>query len=489
MKSKLLFLLLLNFTVLTSAKTVTIKGKINGRLPETLYYTAPVNGTLGFDFYYTSVPDAKGNFEVTINLEQTCFIDFYYNYKPAGCIVVQPGGAYNLDITEKEGTITYIITGNEIEGQKLYTALMAGKHRQTLMIEAAEEALKLDTAEALKADFKKREETDIAALKKLLDTKAISKTFYNAAISERRYFYSAALSYAILMRLMHAERDDTIKNVPQFKELWPQVFTANPPTDKTLQQSPWGVLYLDCYKFQRLYSQAGYDSRKLNEAKPDPLANEKHSEATIPAVHLEYYMAASICLQAAENAKNKELIDRFAYFRKKYPASPYTVYIEPKMAPIISFYAENNTLPANAAYVENYASINTLEELIKKFPGKKLYFDVWATWCGSCREEFKYKEELYKLLKANDITVIYVSVDKDEKDETWRKMIAYYGLQGYHIRTNNALDSSVSHAFSGNGGISLPWYFLVNGKGETVVKYAAPPSEIAKLEADIKKLN
>jgi len=68
----------------------------------------------------------------------------------------------------------------------------------------------------------------------------------------------------------------------------------------------------------------------------------------------------------------------------------------------------------------------------------------------SCREEFKYKDELYKLLKANDITVVYISVNDDKRDEGWKKMIHFYGLQDHHISTNKALDSSISHKFKGN---------------------------------------
>jgi len=487
MKLKLL-LLLLPCALFATAKTVTIKGHINGKLRKTLYYTAPVNGVSGFDFSNTARPDATGNFEVKVNLEYVAFIDFYYSYNFAGCIVAQPGEAYTLDITEKEGGISYVVAGKEAEGQKLYTNLMAGKNRITLMVELAYEALKLDNAKMQQADFKKREDTDVAALKKLLDTKAISRGFYDAAISERHYFYTASASYAICLRLSHAEYDEAVKNDPSFKASWPKVFEANPPADTALQQSPWGVIYLDCYKYYTLYKQAGYDTQKLGEPNPDPLADIKANETIIPALHAEYFTAAKLHMEAAENAKDKNLIDKFGYFKKRYPGSPYTAYLEPEIAPVIAFYAENNSLPANAAYVENYSGINTLEDIVKKFPGKKLYFDVWATWCGYCREEFKYKEELYKLLKANDITVIYVSFDTDDADEKWRKMITFYGLQGYHIRANKELDSHLSHIFSGTASIALPWYFLVNSKGELAVKYAAPPSDITKLEADIKKL-
>ena len=208
----------------------------------------------------------------------------------------------------------------------------------------------------------------------------------------------------------------------------------------------------------------------------------------MPLLNAEYYYAASIYNNAFGSYKQKDVIAEFDHFKQQYPKSGYIKYLEPKVAPVVAFFTSNSTLPPNAAYINDYAGINTLNELIKKFPGKKLYFDVWATWCGSCRDEFKYKDELYKLMKANDIMVIYVSVDDDERDETWRKMISHYKLEGQHIRANKMLDKNLRLTFSGKGGIALPWYFLVDSKGEIAVKYAAPPSDMAKFEADIQKM-
>jgi len=46
----------------------------------------------------------------------------------------------------------------------------------------------------------------------------------------------------------------------------------------------------------------------------------------------------------------------------------------------------------------------------------------------------------------------------------------------------------VSHHFSGTESISIPWYILIGSKGEIAVKYAAPPSEMGKLEKEINTL-
>ncbi|WP_332911034.1 hypothetical protein [Algoriphagus boritolerans] len=54
----------------------------------------------------------------------------------------------------------------------------------------------------------------------------------------------------------------------------------------------------------------------------------------------------------------------------------------------------------NAKFVEGVAiaenADNVLAELKEKHPGKVIYIDVWATWCGPCISEFKNAEILKK---------------------------------------------------------------------------------------------
>jgi alkylated DNA nucleotide flippase Atl1 len=47
---------------------------------------------------------------------------------------------------------------------------------------------------------------------------------------------------------------------------------------------------------------------------------------------------------------------------------------------------------------------------------------------------------------------------------------------------------AMHYFFSDDGNIAIPWYILVNANGTIAQKYAAPPSEMDKLEEEIKKL-
>lgn len=486
MKSKVL-LLLLCITAFASAKTTTLKGKINGALPETLYYTAPVNGALGFNLYYTAKVDAQGNFEIKADLAETSFIDVYYNYQFAGALIAMPGASYSITITESEGKVTHAISGSTITEAQTWYSSVVNNHREAVFLDLAMELAKLETAKAITEEAKTLENRDAVTLKKLYDTKAISNALYTMILKERSYFYSASLGYAFLVKHIYAERETTPPNLTEFDMAWAALYKKHSPADDSISKYPWGYNFLEMYKNYKLYESVRFDGKKILNSQ-DLLEDRKKNTSFIPAQNAEYYFAAKLYEDAFGDQKEKAVLAEMAYFKEQYPKSGFIAYLEPAIAPIQSFFAENNSLPQGAAYVEDYAAINSLDELIKKFPNQKLYFDVWATWCGPCREEFKHKDALYKLLKANNITVIYVSVDDEKRDETWKKMIPHYGLQGHHIRANAALDNDLKKTFSGGQGISIPWYFLVGSKGEIAVKHAATPSNLEKLEKEIKKL-
>ncbi len=114
-----------------------------------------------------------------------------------------------------------------------------------------------------------------------------------------------------------------------------------------------------------------------------------------------------------------------------------------------------------------------------------------------------------ELLKKYNVAQLYVSIDKDEKEAEWRRLIKFYDLKGFHVRTNkklrHELDSvlntgqpfAIPHAgheldsVANNGpSYSIPRYLLVNKSG-VIINANAPrlsnPVAIRKaLEAGLK---
>lgn len=69
---------------------------------------------------------------------------------------------------------------------------------------------------------------------------------------------------------------------------------------------------------------------------------------------------------------------------------------------------------------------------LAEFRGKYVYIDMWATWCGPCRQETPYLKALAEEFKDAQIVFIGLSVDKDK--EAWEKMVRggeFPGVQLY----------------------------------------------------------
>lgn len=124
-------------------------------------------------------------------------------------------------------------------------------------------------------------------------------------------------------------------------------------------------------------------------------------------------------------------------------------------------------------------SIKSLDELKNKLNGKPFFIDRWATWCSPCIEEFKYSNELYEFLEANEIQMVYLNSDTELKENEWFEFIKKYNLKGNHVRLDSVLKADLieKKVFIP----MIPQYMLFNGQGELVTNKAMKPSSKEKL--------
>ncbi len=64
----------------------------------------------------------------------------------------------------------------------------------------------------------------------------------------------------------------------------------------------------------------------------------------------------------------------------------------------------------------DYAFIDTagVKQSITSLKGKYVFIDVWASWCGPCRQQFSYLKEFEEQFKSKDIVFLGVNVDFQE---------------------------------------------------------------------------
>lgn len=53
---------------------------------------------------------------------------------------------------------------------------------------------------------------------------------------------------------------------------------------------------------------------------------------------------------------------------------------------------------------------------LKSQPGKVLYIDFWASWCGPCAKSFPFLNDLNQELKANGLEIMGVNLDENSED-------------------------------------------------------------------------
>ena len=114
-----------------------------------------------------------------------------------------------------------------------------------------------------------------------------------------------------------------------------------------------------------------------------------------------------------------------------------------------------------------------------------MFVDIWATWCGPCKAEFAYRNELASILQSKNIGMLYLSIDKQEKDTQWKEMMKFYNLEGYHVRAGEELVSDLRRIYNQKGMIAIPWYLIIDENGTIVVEHAKSPSQIKELEKQL----
>lgn len=130
---------------------------------------------------------------------------------------------------------------------------------------------------------------------------------------------------------------------------------------------------------------------------------------------------------------------------------------------------------------ENFKGGTTKLESLK---GKYVYVDVWATWCGPCRQQIPHLQQLEKDYHGKNIEFVSISIDEKKNYDKWRKMVEEKQLGGIQLIADNAWQSAFVQAFGIN---SIPRFLLIDPKGNVLNADAPRPSEPG-LRAELDKL-
>lgn len=113
--------------------------------------------------------------------------------------------------------------------------------------------------------------------------------------------------------------------------------------------------------------------------------------------------------------------------------------------------------------------VNGKEYTLADFRGKYVYIDVWATWCGPCRQEIPYLKKLDEDYKDAHIVFLSLSVDQDKAK--WEKMVKEQSMSGVQLHIGQ--NSSFQQAYKIEG---IPHFILLDREGRIIDKKMSRPS-------------
>lgn len=133
---------------------------------------------------------------------------------------------------------------------------------------------------------------------------------------------------------------------------------------------------------------------------------------------------------------------------------------------------------ANWKAVDLDGKIHSLSD----YKGSYIMIDVWASWCGPCKQEMPHFAEIIKQYSNKNIKFISISVDANKKK--WENYIKKEDIGSIQLRDPDNIRSKYLEKF----GISrIPRFIIIDPNGK-VVKSDAPRPSNPKLKTLLNKL-
>jgi thiol-disulfide isomerase/thioredoxin len=331
--------------------------------------------------------------------------------------------------------------------------------------------------------IKTQKDEELNKLQNLIDSTKIEKRFAKILEDEINYFYALKTQQIIL--------DKQYQKIPIKKDLL-ELFNKtleNYPLDNDYKTSIW-LDYADNVLLQKPLYELQADSSFTRDSIQKWYKNDKRIPFQFDLINkyqnpkIAEKVSANYIMNASKQKHfEKSLISTLNDFMAIYPNSHYTEYLEPEIQIIEDYYAKiSGEMPGGVEFIDG-KNIPTMEKLLDKLRGGKYYVDIWATWCGPCKKEFKHNEDLNVLLESKGYKKLYISLDKAELENKWKQDIKYYNLNGLHMLISLDFSKDFVQNYSvEKGNYFIPQYMLIDEKGNIVTNNAPRPSNLTELE-------
>ncbi len=463
----------------TSKKEITVNGKFVGDTPSEIIYSIPINGICYEWFSSSSDIDSSGNFKLKIEAEGPCFITFFTKGK-RGQLIAEPGETYNITIESSNGDNSFEYDCQNALLQREYQKFYSPPHPQMLIMKLIDSPIYV-----AKSKIDSMYSKEVADIERLSGDKTLSPELLDLIKFDREMFYATAQQQLAAIKHFYAKRQDPEAVTDSITNFWNDAISNTPFDSDKFLKSKWAFYSAQLYLNYKDYS-ASFNSDILSKAREEGKIHTYRlniAKKYLDKGLLEFYSAAYILTSAQQKIFEKELIGLFDEFLTDFPNSKYIPYLKPPIEKIIDFHKKaGQGLDKDIKFIDGYKNINSLDECFQSFKGEKVYVDIWATWCGACKDEFKHSKELKQLLASRGVSMLYISIDREKDEKRWEGMIKYYQLSGSHIRATPELKADLKNML---GRFGIPRYLLVDENGKVINKNAKRPSKLSELEKQL----
>jgi thiol-disulfide isomerase/thioredoxin len=142
-----------------------------------------------------------------------------------------------------------------------------------------------------------------------------------------------------------------------------------------------------------------------------------------------------------------------------------------RLGELDKIFSEYDKLSAGNPSVEwSFPDANEKIYSLSSFRGKYVYIDVWASWCGPCKQEIPHFKSLKEKFKGRNIEFVAISVDESKKD--WLSAIESSQLTGIQLWAAG-WENPLCDFFKITG---IPRFILIDKNGKIINANADRPS-------------